>query len=557
MAGGSVAPSLDQALERLRSDEAAWSEVRLCLRQLGKQQLLKVAEILKKSSVTIPSDIAAQLVGSIQSFLTSEAVLSPSEPEPHSILQLLHRCLSVDGATTPASVEGLVPLLATWLKRSKLLQSSSQAMMCLQRLSEQQASSVKASSQQLAAGIIPAIQVLSDVVQQHRSSRGVLREAVNLLQALPPVLEMTSHLEASALPALASLQPLAVLGAPYVLPGRATRPPPGLALRDPSDCSWSETDASATERVKGKGKEAGSRLEPLQIQLRALALRNFAQLFRLWPKAFFGRWPLVLDFQSGEVCRPTGKPLPMLLSICEQDPAPKVRSAALTALLALLQAPQLRTWPVPLEAVTKTQQSSTSLTGQLAVTIRQSHSLVMQLIDRDEVTQLNALRACAELATCTPYTKLHSGLLSLILQKLVVFLSMADLKLDASPQVLAAVMAIGAVLKRDDCSAELTHFLFVTDSEPPADWLLQQMLYLMTEQRNQIQPLTSGSELRAESGGKNSRKGKMEKDADEPVVLQEFALLTGRLATFVPPNLPESTIRLLEKLIAMLVMQQS
>ena len=54
------------------------------------------------------------------------------------------------------------------------------------------------------------------------------------------------------------------------------------------------------------------------------------------------------------------------------------------------------------------------------------------------------------------------------------------------------------------------------------------MLYLMTEQRNQIQPLTLGSELRAESGGKNSRKGKVEKDADEPVVLQEFALLTGR-----------------------------
>ena len=62
------------------------------------------------------------------------------------------------------------------------------------------------------------------------------------------------ELKASALPALASLQPLAVLGAPYVLPGRATRPPPGLALRDPSDCSWSETDASATERVKGKGE---------------------------------------------------------------------------------------------------------------------------------------------------------------------------------------------------------------------------------------------------------------------------------------------------------------
>lgn len=59
MAGGRAAPSLDQALERLRSDEAAWSEVRLCLRQLGKQQLLKVAEILKKSSVTIPSSLVS------------------------------------------------------------------------------------------------------------------------------------------------------------------------------------------------------------------------------------------------------------------------------------------------------------------------------------------------------------------------------------------------------------------------------------------------------------------------------------------------------------------
>ena len=62
--------------------------------------------------------------------------------------------------------------------------------------------------------------------------------------------------EASALPALASLQPLAVLGAPYVLPGRA-RPPPGLAglaPRDPSDCSWSETDASATEHGARKGQ---------------------------------------------------------------------------------------------------------------------------------------------------------------------------------------------------------------------------------------------------------------------------------------------------------------
>ena len=60
MAGGRAAPSLDQALEKLRSDgSAAWSEVRLCLgKQLGKQQLLRVAEILKKSSdITIPSSL--------------------------------------------------------------------------------------------------------------------------------------------------------------------------------------------------------------------------------------------------------------------------------------------------------------------------------------------------------------------------------------------------------------------------------------------------------------------------------------------------------------------
>ncbi len=36
----------------------------------------------------------------------------------------------------------------------------------------------------------------------------------------------------------------------------------------------------------------------------------------------------------------------------------------------------------------------------------------------------------AELASCTPYTKLHSGLVTLILQKLIVFLSMAELKLE-------------------------------------------------------------------------------------------------------------------------------
>ena len=57
MAGGALAASLDQALERLRSDDA-WGEVRLCLRsKLTKQQLLKLAEALKKVG-PIPSALA-------------------------------------------------------------------------------------------------------------------------------------------------------------------------------------------------------------------------------------------------------------------------------------------------------------------------------------------------------------------------------------------------------------------------------------------------------------------------------------------------------------------
>lgn len=58
MAGGTLAaPSLDQALGRLRSDDA-WGEVRLCLRsKLTKQQLLKLAEALRKVG-PIPSALA-------------------------------------------------------------------------------------------------------------------------------------------------------------------------------------------------------------------------------------------------------------------------------------------------------------------------------------------------------------------------------------------------------------------------------------------------------------------------------------------------------------------
>ncbi|CAE7878236.1 unnamed protein product, partial [Symbiodinium microadriaticum] len=85
------------------------------------------------------------------------------------------------------------------------------------------------------------------------------------------------------------------------------------------------------------------------------------------------------------------------------DPAPKVRAAALGALCALLAAPNVRSWPVPLER--DKVQSTASLTGQLAITLRQAHAVVFALLSGGEATDVqNALRASCDLATSTPYT---------------------------------------------------------------------------------------------------------------------------------------------------------
>ncbi|CAK9025570.1 Hypothetical protein SCF082_LOCUS17140 [Durusdinium trenchii] len=423
-------------------------------------------------------------------------------------------------------------------------------------------------SAELAAAVLAALQLCSEVVLQ-RSSRAMLREAVQLLQALPQVLEVTGDtLEASALTALAHLQPLAVLGAPYVLPRRTAAEVSGRAEVS-SSVSWSETEPqSAAERKgkgRGEGKDAVTALQTLQAQCRSLSLRNFAQLFKLWPKAFFGRWPLVLDFQSGEVCRPgSGIQRPMLLSICDRDPVVRVRQQALSALVALLQAPQLKAWPVPLETSQKAQ-SSTSLTGQLAMTIRQSHALVMELMDGDELNQLNALRACADLVASTPYSKLQSGLITSLLDKLLAFAYQSELKLEASPPVLALVLALSSLLKREDCAAEITKALFRTRrpsgpsavaacaGEASADWLFQQMLRLMTE-TPEMKPQTPTGARRTD--GRKDR-GKRPETPEEPLMIQEFALLTGRLALFVPAALPESTLTLLEQLVLSFVSQQS
>ena len=123
------------------------------------------------------------------------------------------------------------------------------------------------------------------------------------------------------------------------------------------------------------------------------------------------------------------------------------------------------------------------------------------------------------MAACTPYPKLRTGLLSLMLQKLLAFASSCDLGLEASPAALAAVMAMGSLLKREDCGAELSSVLFREDAAP-ALWVMGHMLRLLKLKRT-----------------------------EEPLMVQEFALLTGRLALFVPAVLAPSTLERLEELV--------
>lgn len=67
---------------------------------------------------------------------------------------------------------------------------------------------------------------------------------------------------------------------------------------------------------------------------------------------------------------------------------------------------------------------------------------------------------------------------------------------------MAAILAIGSILKRDDCASELTSVLF-RDDAAGAEWLMSHMLRLLA--------LPAAAK----------RKG------EEPLMVQEFALLTG------------------------------
>jgi len=167
-----------------------------------------------------------------------------------------------------------------------------------------------------------------------------------------------------------------------------------------------------------------------------------------------------------------GASLPMLLTIAQRDPSHKVRSCALSALCALLEAPGVRSWPVPLERGceaevpirAKTSSSFTPLAGQMATTLRQSHALVFGLLQHGSADDVqSALWACKDLIGCTPYPKLQSGLLSETIARVAPFLRGLGRArcLDAVSQTTnAAILAIKAAIKREDCSSELSHCLY-------------------------------------------------------------------------------------------------
>eukprot|EP00931_Biecheleriopsis_adriatica_P116783 TRINITY_DN92379_c0_g1_i1.p1 TRINITY_DN92379_c0_g1~~TRINITY_DN92379_c0_g1_i1.p1 ORF type:complete len:1146 (-),score=274.50 TRINITY_DN92379_c0_g1_i1:31-3270(-) len=562
-----------------------------------------------KERLPMPADLAVECVRFAMHLLEARpcagelpsAAESRSLVEPHAALRLLAHTLPdtssliLQGSKSGGPAGSSLPegeaaaaagLLAGLLKESKNLQTCSLAVVCLERLAEQDPAAIRLSSSSVASAVTASASVLSATLTQQGNvhQKSALRDAQALLHALPPLIaELSGELEVSALTLLASLQPLSVVGAPYVVRARGNpvgssivAGPPGLTM-PASDCSWSDTDAlsSAVDADPGARNEARARgllddtsvggTTALQVQCRVSALRNFAQLFKLWPKAYFGRWSLVLDFQSGEVCRSSGagEPLPMLLSICQQDPSPKVRAAALGAVCALLGAPSVRSWPVPLERDGAAQSGSgTSLTGQLAKTLRQSHSLVFRLLHSSrQGDTLAAVRACGDLAGCTPYTKLRSGLLSELLHKLLSLMQgLSDVHTlpDGVPTaVFAAVTSMGAALKRDDCASEITACLFPVNSEAPADGLLRLLLHifkLWTSQQPKAQVPPAPAKASSRRG---SRANSEPVDAHEPLIVSECALLAGRLAHFRPSAMCSSTIELFQVLVSCLVEQQN
>ncbi|CAK0907249.1 unnamed protein product, partial [Prorocentrum cordatum] len=466
-------------------------------------------------------------------------------------------------------------------------------MPCLALLAEVAPLALRAGAPTVAEAVmVSAHRVSCSLLGEQAASANTLRDSDKLLQSLGPVLrEVKDHLEPSALQLLQLLQPCAVSGASYVVRERRAA---GAAVAKPtggyplSETERSEAEASAgtpSRRRTGTGavEDEYTVQQSLAAQCRTAALRNFAQLFRLFPKAFFGRWPLVLDFQSGEASRAGedgAAPLPILLTICREDPWQKVRGAALGAVCSLLEAPAVRTWPVPLERGESSEavsprrggargrgrgaSSFTPLAGQMATTLRQAHGVVLGLLGGRAAGDAQlALRACADLVACTPYPKLRPGLLTEMVRGVVPFLEV--LSTSATPEggqqpLTAALAALGAALKREDCATELQSCLFeVPDKVLPLAPLPKPSLSGAASWRSQQgaacrvpRPLAEELAAHAVRLVQLAQRRRRVSEADAPVAL-ELASLAGRAAHFSPEVIPVTVQEKLQALVESLL----
>lgn len=445
-----------------------------------------------RESLEVPSDIA---VGMVRACICSIEGLAPNDEPKHSVLRLFLHAVSDAGERAPLTAKA-ASNLAMLLRRTSSLRTASLALHCLAQVAERAPAHVKSCASEAVEGMLATGRCLNaNLVHNQGTNVGNLRDISSLLHSIVPLLaEVKEALEPSALAFIASLQPAAVTGAPYVMRKEMTAQGPSVShTSSGTDLASDSAPEGVQRRITRDNSSVGSlKDEPQGVsafvtqsqQCRVSALRVFKKLFRAFPKAFFGRWPLVLDFQSGETTRAalhSGASLPLLLAICQQDPSAQVRAAGLDAVLALLEAPNVKSWPVPLErGIAGSGGSFTSLADQVAATLRQTHALVFELMRRNSPADAHrALRAVGDLVTCTPYPKLRPGLLTeCLVNVLPTVRTLVHLEaIDAvTHQAASAVVVVGAALKREDCSEELSRTVFeplpatAPGMKPPQSW---------------------------------------------------------------------------------------
>lgn len=545
-----------------RSRESRGALVQLCL------SAFEAPRSSSSERLQLPVDVARNTVKLCSSLLDRKD--DASAKDRHFTLRLLAHALS-DSQLRDA---GSIPQQLDSLARVDNLHGCALCLSCLVRLSESSVG-LRSAASSVVEGVLAAVQCVGDTLRGGgiASERGDLRapdlrDADMLLSSLHVILpEIKVPLEASAITVLNNLQPCAVVGASYVKQrASGTRGVEVLAPTTPeSDRGGVVIDIWDTGE--------SSKPSVLASHCRVSALRGFWQLFKLYPKTFFGRWGMVLNFE-GHGRTLGASSLPTLLAICEMDPSAKVRSSALTALGALLEAPSVRNWPVPLETVStrparNTEPNFTSFAAQLVTTLHQSHTLVFRLLRNPHGDPQGALWACSSLITSTPYTKLRPGLLTQAVQHTMVHLrTLSHLQsLDnVPPSVMVTITVLNAALKRDDCRQELETCLYSlkapyhsrnhpAGSTPPltADEILTLALHVANLSRSRDTAILLA--LRRSGRAPVTDESASSVDTGEAPVALDFMALVGRVLHLRPLAISNNTRELAQSVIEDLVDQ--